>query len=117
MYGERLFYKLANFISTMSEVLLKIHKSYRWVVAVCDKNIFGQKLVDGKRILDISGEFFNGKKMNEEEAVSEIIRCNREDATFNFVGKKSIGIAKKLGIVNGGGIIEIDGVPFALALL
>ena len=51
----------------MSEILLKIHKSYRWVVAVCDKNIFGQKLVNGKQILDISGEFFNGEKMNEEK--------------------------------------------------
>lgn len=101
----------------MDKILLKIHKSYRWVVAVCDKDIFGQKLVDEKRILDVSGEFFNGKEMGEKEAVAEIIRCSREDATFNFVGKNSIQIAKELEIVNNEGVIMISGIPFALALL
>lgn len=101
----------------MNDILLKIHKSYRWVVAICDKDVFGRKLIDGEKTLDISGEFFNGKLMSDEEAKKEIIRCNNEDATFNFVGEKSVSIAKKLGIVKDSGIIKIQGVPFALALL
>lgn len=98
-------------------VLLKVHKSYRWVVAVCDKDIFGRKLLEGKRTLDISGEFFNGECMSDDEVMKEIIRCNDEDATFNFVGKKSVAIAKKLGIVKDEGIVFIEDIPFALVLL
>jgi len=98
-------------------ILLKVHESYRWVVAVCDKDIFGKKMVDGKRALDVSGEFFNGKLMTDEEIEKEIIRCNYEDATFNFVGENSVRIAKTLGIVKDEGVVMIEGVPFALVLL
>ncbi|MBT7102320.1 DUF424 domain-containing protein [archaeon] len=101
----------------MGDILVKVHESYRWVVAVCDEDIFGRKLVEGKRVLDVSGEFFNGEKMSEDEAVAEIIRCNREDATFNFVGEESVDLAKRLGIVKDEGIVLIEGVPFALVLL
>lgn len=101
----------------MTEILLKIHKSYRWTVAVCDKNLFGEKLLEGKRALDISGNFFNGDPMNEKQAKEEIIRCNYEDATFNFVGENSVRIAKELGLVKDEGIAEINNIPFALVLL
>lgn len=87
------------------------------VVAVCDEKLFGRKLNDGKRVLDLSGEFFKGETMTCEEARREISRCNDEDGTFNFVGEKSVGVAKELGIVNGDSVVEIEGVPFALALL
>ena len=115
--NERLFYKVIKFIFTMGNVLVKVHKSYRWIVAVCDKDVFGKKLVDGEKALDISGEFFNGKEMSDEEVEAEIVRCNREDATFNFVGKKSVWIAKELGIVKDEGVAMIDDIPFALVLL
>ncbi len=110
----------------MGEVLIKVHESYRWVVAVCDKDVFGRKLVDGKRVLDVGGDFFSPrddsgepqvKPMSVSEAKDEIIRCANEDATFNFVGEKSIGLAKELGIVKDEGVVEVDGVPFALVLM
>ena len=101
----------------MDEILLRIHESYRWVVAVCDSDVFGRKLIDEKRVLDISGDFFKGKGMSENDARDEIMRCSREDATFNFVGKRSVKLAKKLGIVKDEGVIEIDGIPVALVLL
>lgn len=132
------FYKVGFFLYDMGEknILLKVHESYRWVVAVCDKDVFGRKLVESaacgipsregtdvpsslgsKRVLDVSGVFFEGKEMSDEEVAAEIVRCNREDATFNFVGKESVSIAKQLGIVKDEGVVEIDGVPFALVLL
>jgi hypothetical protein len=101
----------------MGEILLKVHESYRWVVAVCDKDVFGKKLVDGEKALDVSGQFFQGEEMTKEEAAKEITRCSYEDATFNFVGEKSVNLAKELGIVKNEGVIEIQGVPFALVLL
>lgn len=114
----RLFYKVLLFSFIMSKgVLLKVHKSYRWVVAVCDEELCGRKLVDGKRVLDLSGEFFKGEVMNDDEVRREILRCSEEDATFNFVGERAVGIAKELGIVNSEGVVEIDEVPFAMVLL
>ena len=98
-------------------ILVKVHESYRWVVAICDKDVFGRKLIEGERVLDVSGVFFEGEEMSDEEVAAEIVRCNNEDATFNFVGEKSVSIAKQLGIVKDEGVVIIDGVPFALVLL
>lgn len=101
----------------MGNILVKVHESYRWVVAVCDADVFGRKLVDGARVLDVSGAFFDGKVMSISEAKDEIVRCAREDATFNFVGKDSIELAKELEIVKNSGVTDIDGVPFGLVLM
>jgi hypothetical protein len=101
----------------MGNILVKVHESYRMVVAVCDEDVFGKKLVDGKRVLDLSGQFFEGEKMNHDEAREEILRCDAEDATFNFVGKESVGLAKELGLVKDEGVLDVDEVPFALVLM
>lgn len=101
----------------MGNVLVKVHESYRWVVAVCDEDVFGRKLVDDKRVLDVSGDFFKGEIMNPHGARCEIERCAAEDATFNFVGRTSVSLAKDLGLVKEEGVVEIDGVPVALVLL
>jgi hypothetical protein len=110
----------------MGKILVKVHESYRLVVAVCDEDVFGRKLAEGKRVLDVSGVFFSskddsgepdGKAMSSEDAESEIVRCANEDATFNFVGRNSVELAKRLGLVKSEGVMEIDGVPFALVLL
>jgi len=101
----------------MGEMLLKVHKSYRLVVAVCDVDVFGRKLEEGNKALDVGGNFFKGKLMSEGEICKEVVRYNKEDATFNFVGENSVRIAKKLGLVTDGGVIRIEGVPIALVLL
>jgi len=101
----------------MGNILVNVHKSYRMVVAVCDEDVFGRKLKEDKRVLDVSGVFFEGKAMSVSEAREEIVRCFKEDATFNFVGKNSVELATELEIVKSEGVIDIDGVPFALVLL
>lgn len=101
----------------MSDVLINVHESYRWVVAVCDKEIFGRKLKSGDKVLDVSVNFFKGKSFNEESAKEEILRCRDEDATFNFVGENSVRLAKEAGLVLDEGVMQIEGIPFALVLL
>jgi len=98
-------------------ILLKVHKSYRWVVAVCDKELYGNKFVEDKKQLDLTGEFFHGDEMNCDEVKNEIERCALEDATFNIVGENSVRIAKEMGVVVDGGVSEIKGIPFALVLV
>ena len=100
----------------MGDIFFKIHKSYRLVVAVCDKDVYGRKLVDGNRQLDLTSQFFEGEEVSETELKERMTDVAKEDATFNIVGEKSIKVAKELEIVRDEGVIEIEGVPFALVL-
>ncbi len=97
-------------------ILMKIHDSYRWAVAICDKELIGQILSEGIMQLDLTTTFFKGEEMSEDDVKEEIWRCSLEDANFNIVGKKSIGIALELGIIEESGVRKIQGVPFALVL-
>ena len=96
---------------------MKVHKSYRFVVSICDKELLGKKFVDGKRQLDLTGEFFKGEEFGLDEASEKICKLVEEDATFNVVGEKSVKILKDLKIIKESGVLEISGVPFALVLL
>ena len=98
-------------------MLVKIHKSYRQVVAICDSELLGKKFEEGKFQLDLTGEFFNGEELSQEK-VSEIVRdMAREDATFNIVGENSVNLCKEMGVIAESGIMKIQGVPYALILL
>lgn len=97
-------------------MFVKVHKSYRYVVGICDKELIGKKFEQDNFQLEVKESFFKDKEVSEKEA-SEILQdMDAEDATFNIVGKKSTNLALKLGIIVEEGIKEIDGVPFALVL-
>jgi hypothetical protein len=98
-------------------MLIKIHRSYRDVVAICDKELLGKIFEEEKFQLDIKESFYNGEEVDEKTAVRIIKDMSREDATFNIVGKKSINTALKTGIIKKEGISTIAGIPFALVLL
>jgi hypothetical protein len=98
-------------------MLVKIHKSYRCVVAICDSSLLGQKFEEGQRILDVRERFYDGDEHNEEETIEIMKNYLGEDATFNLVGKKTTETALKAGIIAEEGIKKVQGVPFALVLL
>ena len=98
-------------------VLVNIIKTYRNIVAICDKELLGKKFEDEKFQLEIKESFYKGKEVNEKELVEIMKDWSMEDATFNIVGKKAISIALKTGLINQEGVKEIQGVPFALVLL
>lgn len=97
-------------------MLIKTHKSYRDVVAICDSDLLGKKFEQGKMQLEISN-FFDGEEKTEEEVLEIIKDAAREDATFNVVGKRAVKLALKAGIIGQEGIKKIRGVPIALTLL
>jgi hypothetical protein len=97
-------------------MFLKIHKSYRDVVAICDSELIGKKFEQGKFQLEVKESFFKGQEMNEKELEEKIIEFFKEDATFNIVGEKSINTAIKTGIINKQGIKKIQEIPFAMVL-
>lgn len=98
-------------------MLVKIHSSYRNSVAICDSNLIDKKFEEGNRYLDLTTTFFKGEEKPEEEVLEIIEKGIYEDFTFNIVGKESIAIALKAGIIQPGGVSTIQGVPVALVLL
>lgn len=98
-------------------MLIKIHKSYRLVVAVCDSELLGKKFKEGIKMLDARESFFNGEEKEEAEAIALMKAYSVEDATFNIIGKKSCETALKAGLISKEGIKKVSGIPFALVLL
>jgi len=97
-------------------MFVNIIKSYRDVVAICDKELLGKKFEEGKFQLDIKENFYKGKEVNEEAIIEIMEKMSAEDTTFNIVGEKSINAALKAGIISIKGIRRIKEVPFALVL-
>ncbi len=98
-------------------MLIKIIEAYRDIVTICDSELIGKKLEEGKFQLDLTGEFFRGEDIPEEKIIEIITKKQKDDATFNIVGEKSINAALKAGIISQEGVKKIQDVPFALVLL
>ena len=98
-------------------MLIKIHKSYRNVVAICDTEILGEYFEQGNRILDVRESFYNGEEIGEKELIEVMKDLTAEDVTFNIAGEQSCKAALKAGIISKEGIKKVEGVPFALILL
>ena len=95
---------------------VRIHKSYRNVVAVCDSELLGKRFESGRFQLDVKENFYKGDKVSESEAVLIMKKMLIEDATFNIVGEKSINAAIKAEIISSDSVGEISGIPFAMLL-
>lgn len=95
---------------------VKIIKSYRDVVAVCDSNLVGKSFEDEGFQLNVKADFFKEREIEESELVRIMENMSLEDATFNIVGENSIKVAIKAGIISEEQVKSIENVPFALVL-
>jgi len=98
-------------------MFVRIIKSYRDVVAICDSELLGKKFEEGQFQLDVKEGFYKGEEMDEKQVSNIIIRMSEEDATFNIVGKKAVSLAIETGLVSEQGIKTIQGIPFAMVLV
>lgn len=98
-------------------MLVKIIKSQRYIVAICDSELLGKKFEEGNLQIDIKDNFFNGEEKNEQETIDIIIRMIMEDATFYIVGENSVNTAIKSEIVESSQVKRIQGVPVVLILM
>ena len=96
---------------------IKIHESYRKIVALADTNLIGKTFEQDIRQIKITTNFFKGEEINKEKAVEILKDLQKEDATFNIVGKESVECALKAKVIKPEGIFTIDSVPIALVLL
>ena len=95
---------------------IKIHKSYRKTVAICDESLLGKKFEEGIKQLDIRESYFNGQQMNKPELIQLIIREAKEDSTFNIIGKESLKAAIEAGLIEKNSWKKVQGIPFVLVL-
>lgn len=92
------------------EVYLNIKKiGQNVVLAVCDCELLGKTLREGKIVFRIKNEFYNGRKATLEEAVGLI----NNSTIVNLVGKCCVEKAIAEGFVHPEAVLKIEGVPHA----
>jgi uncharacterized protein len=79
------------------------------LLAVCDCELLGRTLREGKIVFKIKDEFYNGRKGTVEEAMGMI----NNSTIVNLVGKTCVEKAIAHGYVHPEAVIEIEGVPHA----
>lgn len=98
-------------------MLVRLIKSYRHVVAVCDSELLGKRFEEGNFQLHVKESFYKGEEKSEEETIEFLKRMSQEDATFNIVGENSVKAALEAGIITENSVDSVQGVQFALVLL
>ncbi len=79
------------------------------LLAVCDCDLLGKTLREGKIVFHIKDEFYNGRKASVEEAMGMI-----DNSTIvNLVGKCCVEKAIAEGYVHPEAVIKIEGIPHA----
>ena len=79
------------------------------VLAICDIDLLDKTLCEGKITFKVKNEFYNGGKINLDEAINMI-----ENATIiNLVGKCCIEKAIQKGHIHPDAVITIQNVPHA----
>jgi hypothetical protein len=89
---------------------MKIQKVSRNVLlAICDVELLGRTLREGKIVFCVKEDFYKGARVRVDEAVSMI-----ENSTIvNMVGKNIVKKAIERGYVHPEAVLEIEGVPHA----
>jgi hypothetical protein len=79
------------------------------LLAVCDCELLGKTLREGKIVFKIKEEFYNGRKATIDEAMGMI----NNSTIVNLVGKCCVEKAIAHGYVHPEAVIKIEGVPHA----
>lgn len=92
------------------EVYVNLKKIGRNVLlAICDCDLLGRTLRQGKIVFHVKGEFYNGGMVGLDEAVNMIANST----IVNMVGKNCVEKAIQKGYVHPEAVLNIDGVPHA----
>jgi hypothetical protein len=79
------------------------------LLAICDADLLGKTLCEGKIVFHVKEDFYKGAKVNVDEAILMI-----ENSTIiNMVGKSVVKKAIEKGYVHPDAVLDIDGVPHA----
>lgn len=79
------------------------------VLAVCDCDLLGKTLREGKIVFKVKDEFYKGRKTTVDEAVGLI----GNSTIVNLVGKNCVESAIQQGYVHPEAVLKIEGIPHA----
>jgi hypothetical protein len=79
------------------------------LLAICDAEILGKTLREGKITFNIKEDFYKGPRVTVEEAVTMI----GNSTIVNMVGKNIVKKAIEKGYVHPEAVLKIEGVPHA----
>jgi len=79
------------------------------LLAICDAEILGKTLREGKIVFHVKEEFYRGAKVSIEEAIAII-----ENSTIvNMIGKNVVQKAIEKGYVHPEAVLSVEGIPHA----
>jgi hypothetical protein len=79
------------------------------LLAICDSELLGLTLREGKIVFHVKEDFYNGGKTSVEEAVDMI----KNSTIVNLIGKNCVEKAISKGYVHPEAVLLINGVPHA----
>ena len=79
------------------------------LLAICDSEVLGKTLREGKIVFHVKEEFYNGGRVTVEEALDMIANSN----IVNMVGKNCVEKAIAKGYVHPQAVLSIEGVLHA----
>ena len=91
-------------------ISIKIYKHGTDIlIGACDEELIGKKFKDGKFQINVSKEFYEGKRIK-----LDALKKYLENATIaNLVGKNTVNCAIKLGLINPECVLKIKNIPHA----
>lgn len=91
-------------------ISIKIYrKGNDLLIGACDENLLGKRFEEGKFQLEVTKEFYGGKKIDIETFKKYLL----EATIANLVGNLTIKCAIELGIISPDCVIKIGGIPHA----
>lgn len=92
------------------EVYANLKKEGRNVLlAICDEELLGKTLRDGKIVFNISADFYKGRKLSVDQAVSMI----KNSTIINLVGNECVKKAIEIGYLHPDAVLKIEGISHA----
>lgn len=79
------------------------------MVAVCDCNIMGKKITEGKLVLDVCKDFYGEEKIAADAAIDLLKRAT----VANLVGKDAVKCGIEAGLIHREAVISIGGIQHA----
>jgi hypothetical protein len=79
------------------------------MVAVCDCDVMGKKITEGKLVLDVCKDFYGEEKIAADTAIDLLKRAT----VANLVGKDAVKYGIEAGLIHREAVICIGGVQHA----
>lgn len=95
---------------TLASVYMRVREtSEHYVVAICDKDLLGRTLVEGKIKFKVSQEFYGGELVE----IGTCLQHLKKATIANMIGSETVKAAIDAGMVHKQAVMYIDGHPHA----